>query len=99
MCIVNDRVHWRVLDNVQVPRKVFLALISCKHMVLRQKERYRTDFIDSHEFFGSVRLRLVQWDELDVLWCASFVSKRALDCIEVMRPNRNKLPAPAQVLM
>jgi len=56
-------------------------------------------FVDRHQLFSSVRLRLVQWDELYVLGKLGIVAEWRRDGIQIVRANGSELSLPTDVLV
>lgn len=55
--------------------------------------------IESHQFFTVHLLRLVQRDEVDLLWRESLIGEWSLDGVQIVRSNGHQRPLAGKILV
>jgi hypothetical protein len=98
--VIDDRVDRRIADDGQIFSQMTIRLCapseSTNESSITLKSTY---FVDRHQLFSSVRLRLVQWDELYVLRGLGLVAEWRRDGIQIVRANGSELSLPTDVLV
>jgi hypothetical protein len=97
--IVNDRVYRCVADDVQVAAEVLVALDICLSQGSVSEKLVGAYLIQGHELLSCIFLIFVQRGEFDIFGWPCFISERRDDSVEIMSPDRDKLPSSTDILM